>query len=62
MKKSKKNIWFEKSKGLRVRDLKSPEAKRTYELKQSRAYSAAEYVVRKSVVDYYSLKVPFSSI
>ena len=62
MKKNDKNIWFEKNAGLRVRSLQSDDALKSYEEKQRKAYEAAEYVVKKSVVDYYSLKVPFSSI
>lgn len=62
MKKNNNNKWFTKNEGLRVRSLESAAAVQAYEERQRKAYEAAEYVVKKSVVDYYSLKVPFSSI
>ncbi len=62
MEKKKTYLWMEKNRDLKPRNLKSDTLKQQFLEKQATVNLATELIVKKSAVDYYSMKVPFNSI
>lgn len=60
--KQKKIILFGKTQEATLRDLKSEEGKKAFEQHERQAIAAGEKMIKKTMVDYYSMKVPFNSI